>query len=214
MTVRLFITAAVLLGIYVGARWAAGHGMPTEPAPLEMKAQDLPTTLGEWKGADSALDKELFNAVGAETQVDRQYRDGRGRNVSLHFAVFEKSQDGHLQVPPHPPENCYPAGGWTLGEPKSVSFVQGGAATENAGKLMPVERRGEKGYVLYWYQIDGTAYYDGNRQRNLLLACRGRPVRPPIVKVMLHTMATDPDEAEKTLKSLADEVYKWSRGFH
>ena len=25
---------------------------------------------------------------------------------------------------------------------------------------MPVERRGEKGYVLYWYQIDGTAYYD------------------------------------------------------
>ena len=46
----------------------------------------------------------------------------------------------------------------------------------------------------------------------LLLACRGRPVRPPIVKVMLQTSAATPDEAQKTLQSLAGEVYAWTKG--
>ena len=85
----------------LGARWAAGHGMPTEPAPLEMKAQDLPTTFGEWKGADSCLGQGAVQGQsGPRRRSIANYRDGRGRNVSLHFAVFEKSQDGHLQAFP------------------------------------------------------------------------------------------------------------------
>ena len=78
---------------------------------------------------------------------------------------------------------------------------------------MPVQRHGETGYLLYWYQVNGTAYCNGDRQRALLLACRGRPVRPPVVKVMLQTSAATPDEAQKTLQSLAGDVYAWTREF-
>jgi EpsI family protein len=211
MTVRLFIVAALLLGIYGGSRWAAGHGIPAEPARLEMKAEDLPTTLGQWKGEDVALDPEMFTAIEAKMVRDRKYRDAGGRTVLLHMAVFEKTPMlAHIM---HPPYLCYPAAGWRLGDPKDVILDQGGAK-QNVAQLLPVDRRGEKNYVLYWYQIDGKTYYEGNRQRDILLACRGRPFRPPVVKFMLHTTATDADEAEKTMKSLASEVYKWSRDFH
>jgi EpsI family protein len=211
MTVRLLIAAAVVLGIYGGARWLRDRGMPTEPAPLEMTAQDLPTTLGKWKCEDIALDPEMFRAIGAKMVISRACRDDGGRVVWLHIAVFD--QFGGVQGLIHPPEHCYSASGWTLGEPTLVSIDQAGA-TENVAKLLPVERRGEKSYILYWYQIDGTAYYTGDRQRTLLLASRGRPVRPPVVKVMLQTSVANPAEAEKCLKSFAAEVYQWSRGFH
>ncbi len=88
MTSRLFIAAVALLGIYAGVRWAKDFGMPTQIAPLEMKVQDLPTTLGDWKGEDVALDPDIFTQIGAEMAVDRQYRNQRGGVVSVHVAVL------------------------------------------------------------------------------------------------------------------------------
>ncbi|MGO9109686.1 MAG: exosortase C-terminal domain/associated protein EpsI [Thermoguttaceae bacterium] len=211
MTVRLCIAAVAVLGIYAGARWAAGHGMPTEPVPLEMKAQDLPTTLGQWKGEDVALDKDVFKTLGAKMQVSRQYRDGRGQEVSVGIAVFDKSEQ--IQGMPHLPGVCYPANGWTLGEPKYVSLDQGGG-TEHLATFVPIQRHGERSYILYWYQIEGTTYLNGDTQRKLFLACRGRPFRPPIVKVLMQAPGASSDDTEKTLKLLAGDVFQWSRGFH
>jgi EpsI family protein len=212
MTTRLFIAALALLGIYAGARWVRDRGIPTEPAPLEMKAEDLPRTFGDWKGEDAALDPEMFTNIGCTMAIDRMYKDRGGRAVTVHLAVFERLPYGPAG-PPHLPEVCYPGAGWRLGEPKSVSLDQGDARG-NVAKLLPVERQHEAAYVLYWYQMDGEAYYDGNSQRRHVLACRGRAFLPPIVKVMLQTSAANADEAEKTLKSFAGEVYNWTRNFH
>lgn len=211
MTIRLFIAAFALLGIYVGVRWVKDQGMPTQPAPLEMQARDLPATIGEWKGENATLDKDMFEAIGAEMAINRKYQDRNGRVILLHMAVFEKSN--RAQGPPHMPEVCFSASGWKLSEPRYVSLDQSGA-TGNSAKFLPMERGGEMGYLLFWYQIDGTAYCSGDSQRRLILACRGRPVRPPIVKVMLQTSAATPDEAQKTLQSFASEVFAWSRSFH
>ena len=210
MTIRLLIAAAVVLGIYGGTRWLKDRGMPTEPAPLEMRTEDLPLTLGEWKGEDVGLDPGMFEAIGAKMVLSRQYRNRAGRLASLHLAVFE-GVDGPTAMP-HSPEICYPAGGWVLAEPKYIPLDQSG--TTGLAKFLPAARQGQMAYVLYWYQIDGAAYCSGDRQRQLIHGLRGRALLPPIVKVMLHTAAASPDEAEKTLKSLAGEVYAWTRGFH
>jgi len=177
-----------------------------------MKAEDLPKILGDWKGESDALDEDLFNHIGAESAIDRTYKDHRGRAVSLHLAIFKHSKDVVIELP-HCPEECYPGSGWQLGEPKSVA-LDDVAATQNLAKFLPVERQGQTDYIVYWYQVDGVAYSSRDRSRNLLLTYRGRPVLPPIVKVLLHTAAASPDEAEKTLTSLAGEVYKWTKGFH
>ena len=102
--------------------------MPADSALPEMKAQDLPTTLGEWKGEDVTLDPDVFRRLGAETTVDRNYSDGHGGVASVHVAVFQNPR--RIIGLPHPPEVCYPAAGWSLGEPKYVSPDSGGADGE------------------------------------------------------------------------------------
>lgn len=212
MALRFIIAAVVLLGIQFGVRWVQDRGVPTETAPIEMKAEDLPKTLGDWKGEDVALDEDLFNHIGAETVIDRTYKDHLGRAVSLHLAVFKHSKGVIIELP-HCPEECYPGSGWQLGDPKSVA-LDDVAATQNLAKFSPVERQGQTNYIVYWYQVDGVPYFSRDRSRNLLLTYRGRPVLPPVVKVLLHSSAANADEAEKTLQSLAGEVFKWTKEFH
>jgi len=211
MTYRLFIAAVFMLAIYGAVRWVKGRGMPTELAPLEMKVGDLPMTLGEWKGESIALDPDIFKGTGATMICDRSYRDRGGRTVSVHLAVFADIGDGHGL--PHSPEICYPNNGWSLGEPKYLPLDQGDA-TKNLAEFVKAEQQGRAAYVLFWYQIDGRTYTTTDQQKSLILACRGRAFRPPSVKVMLQTDATTPDEAERTLKSFADLIYAWTRGFH
>jgi EpsI family protein len=209
IVIRLFAAAAMLLAMYGGARFVHDHGIPTEPAPLVMKPQDLPLLLGEWKGEAVDLDPAVFEATGAAAATNRLYRDRYGHVVSLHMAVFDRLLYGATGAP-HLPENCYRVNGWQILEPKLLPLDQNG----DMAKLQPAQRHGENVWVLYWYQIDGRAYYNGDQQRRIVQGWRGRAQRPAIVKVMLQTTAAKADEAEKALKSLAAEVYKWTKDYH
>ena len=152
----------------------------------------------------------MFEAIGAETVLERQYRDRIGHAVSLHVAVFENSMAQGL---PHVPEVCYTAGGWQLAEAKLFPLDPSSGPT-NMAKLMGCSRHGENADCLYWYQIDGTAYVTGDRRGSSSSACVAGRSRPPVVKVMLFTNATNADEAEKLLKSFAAQVFAWTRNFH
>jgi hypothetical protein len=207
MTIRLFITSVILLVIYGASYVARDRGMPTTMTPLEKNVQDLPQSLGDWKGEAVALDPEMFTAIGAKEVVDRNYRDRQGQTVSVHFAVFDKPFQ--IQGLWHPPELCYTTHGSHVGDPKPIALDQAGALA----RLIPAEHQGETLYVLYWYQIDGNAFVTGDAQRKLLLSCRGRPTRPPIIKVMLQTTATSAEAAEKSLTAVARDVFKWTKDF-
>jgi len=211
MSIRLTLAGIILLGIYGAAHWANGLGMPTVPASLQMKTQDLPMTLGEWKGETVTLDPEVFKHTGAEMATERMYRDLRGRAVALHLAVFDKP--GGLSGLPHPPEQCYGSSNYQIEDPKTVS-LDGGGTTGNVARLWPAVRNGQTFYVLHWYQIDGRAYCTGDQQRRLLLETRGHDMRSPVIKVILQTTAVNGVEAETSLLSLAAEVRKWLREFH
>ena len=162
--------------------------------------------------------------------VDRLYRDRHGRSVSVHLAVFprarrrrarpsagsllsgERLDAGRAEVP------CLGGRRSEVGDRRSevrppTSDLRPPTCRER-GEVPGRPAQAETACLLYWYQIDGAAYTSGDGQRRLLLACRGRPVRPPIVKVMLQTSGANTADAEKTLQALAGEVYQWSRGFH
>jgi hypothetical protein len=211
MTIRLLIASAAVLTIYGAAHWVRDRGMPSKPAPLEMKISELPTTLGDWKGETTALDPQTFNAIGATMTIDRIYRNGHSQTISLHSAVFDRLYGA--QGLWHPPEVCYSTHGWQIGDGKLLSLDQAGATGDTA-RLISVERRGATDYVLYWYQIEGQAFCDGDRQRQIFLGCRGRSVCPPVVKVMLFASAPNAEEAEKTLLGFAGSVFAWTRQFH
>jgi EpsI family protein len=213
MTVRLSLAALILLGVYGAVRWVQLHGIPSECASIQTNLQDLPTSLGGWNGKDAPVDPELFRAVGARMLVDRLYHGPRGQAVTVQTAAFDVQQLSSLKILPHQPDVCYTSSGWEITNTKFVSLDEA-EASDSAAAILTLGREGQICYVLYWYQIEGDAYCTPYQQRQIMLGWRGRSARPPILKVMLQTTAANADEAEKTLLSLATEIYKWTRAFH
>ena len=97
MTSRLFITAAILLGMYGGVVWVRGRGMPTDPAPLDLKIEDLPMTLGDWKGESIPMDPEMFEAISAKMAIDRSQRV-QNRRIGCHMRCRTIADDGNLEA--------------------------------------------------------------------------------------------------------------------
>jgi EpsI family protein len=210
LSVRLYLAALALLGIFAVAKALEGRAIPTELAQPRQRLEELPKTFGEWKGEKSPqdLDPRIFKAIGAKMATNRLYRERHGV-VSLHCAVFLEYGVRTL----HPPELCYQGIGYTVAESQTVSIGVGAGHTR-AVRFLALEHGGQREYCLYWYQIGDTTFWDGDGQRRAVLALRGREVRPPLIKVMLATTARSPEEAAASLKDLAESVYPWTRDFH
>jgi len=76
--------------------------------PFSLK--EIPETLGDWEGTSTVLDPHIARATGATDSIFRSYQHRRtGQKVDL-VLLFGPSTEMYI----HTPENCYPAGGWTL----------------------------------------------------------------------------------------------------
>jgi EpsI family protein len=209
MIIRVYIAAAILLAISLAAYGLKDRGMPTERASLEMKIQELPTQFGSWTAEDLTLDPEVFKAIGAEMAIDRRYQDTKKNVVDLHAAVFTNYGVRIL----HPPELCYSGAGFRVDEAGTVDLGQEGG-TSRAVRLLTLEREGQRIFCLYWYQIGDATFVTGDEQRKQVQSVRGRATWPPMIKVMLQTVAATPAEAEQRLKALAAPVFAWTKEFH
>ncbi len=213
MTLRVYIAAAILLGISLVAYGLKDRGMPTERASLEMNIQEMPRQLGTWTAEDSPPDPEIFKATGAEMAIDRLYRDKKGNTVSLHSAVFLEDFRTGVTGVPHPPEICYPASGYQLAGGETV-YLDAESSPSRSARLLTFDKQGQRIYCLFWYQLGGTTYCTGDAQRRLIHTFRGQTTWPPVVKVMLQTAAVDPAEAKSRLTALAALAFDWTRKFH
>jgi hypothetical protein len=213
MIIRVYVAAAVLLGIYLAAYGLKDRGMPTEIARPELAIQELPRQLGTWTAEDLALDPEVFKSLGAEMAIDRLYRDKKGNAVSLQSAVFLKNFHRGVQGLIHPPEVCYPAAGYHAVDGETVYLDAEGSPSRSA-RLLTFEKQGQRICCLYWYQLGGTTYCTGDAQRRLIRGLRGQTTWPPVVKVMLETTAVNPAEAKSQLLALAALAFDWTCKFH
>ncbi|MGA2616459.1 MAG: exosortase-associated EpsI family protein [Thermoguttaceae bacterium] len=210
MTIRVYVAAAILLGINLVAYALKDRGMPTERASLEMKIQELPRQFGSWTAEDRTLDPRVFKAIGAEMAIDRRYQDTKKNIVDLHTAVFTEYG---VRIP-HPPEMCYGGAGFRVTDTKTLDLRQDGSAGPPVQLLTLENPQGQTIYCLYWYQIGDATFFTGDGQRKQVRSLRGRTTWPPMIKVMLQTVATTPTEAEERLKALAAPVFAWTKEFH
>jgi EpsI family protein len=154
ISIRVIAAAAVIVATYFGVR-VMGKLRETPPVVLpNWKVQDLPKQLGEWKGEDAELDKRLFEAEGAHSVVERQYRNDSGMVVSLHLAMFDNPTEGIW----HNPISCYTTGGWT---PLEITRVPINEDVENGDKiaLSTWEKSGVTTIVGYWFQLGEHRLY-------------------------------------------------------
>jgi EpsI family protein len=210
MSARLFVAAFTVLGIYFGANSLKGGGMPTEMAHPHLQIEEMPKTFGGWTGEDTALNPEMFRAIGAAMAINRNYRDQQGNTISMHSAVF---QDSGMRDLPHSPEICYPASGFRIVESRDI-YLNSDKQSANPVRLITLERDGQKIYCLFWYQFGDKSFCDTYAHRRVILGLRGQKTWPPLVKVMLQSNSDSPQRAEQLLKNLAESIFAWSKDFH
>ncbi len=95
-----------------------------QPAGIELV---LPATIGEWRGADTAVSAGEREQLGTETEFSRKlYKNGRGSEIFV--SVVLAGRDMNTSI--HRPERCLPSQGWTIAG-SSVQAVPLGAAARD-----------------------------------------------------------------------------------
>jgi EpsI family protein len=168
--------------------------------------KDLPKQLGEWKGEDVKLDERLFQATGASSIVERQYRNESGMAISLHLAVFENPNEGIW----HNPISCYESAGWVPIEKTKVPISETREKSDDIA-LSVWEKSGEKTIVGYWYQLgEHRLYGRWDLGFSVRWQMRGRKTWPALIKTLISTGGGSKTEITKIqMLKFADLVHQW-----
>jgi len=146
-SIRLWITASVLLGAFVMLH-TVSHG---EPVVARQQLRELPYTLGPWKGEEHPLEERIVQAVSVSDYTNRLYRGPVGAPVQLYIGYYASQRTGDTI---HSPKNCLPGAGW---DPihsgyATISLQDGSQIVVNE---YVIAQGSDKELVFYWYQGRG-----------------------------------------------------------
>ncbi|NQT40296.1 MAG: EpsI family protein, partial [Planctomycetes bacterium] len=194
---RLFIAAVLVAAIHGWFYVTCQSGLPSNVQAPDPPLEDLPMQLGAWTGEGVETNDRVFDTLGAETIIDRSYRNAAGYQISLHTAFFAE----YVNYLPHPPQLCYAGGGYKLVKERTVELKRPDDVTLPA-RMLTHELSGNKTYALYWYQLGQTVLTEPTSLRAARRPFRGSQSWPPLVKVLLvsQTGAANAEQAEARLK--------------
>lgn len=153
-TARRATVATVAVAVLAGTVLADAVEERQSLIPQRVSLLTFPLLLGEWRGIEQPLDRELIDAVAADDELAAVFsRESEPNPVALWIAYYAAQRDGR-QV--HSPSVCLPGGGWKI-ETIEVLNISGVRAD---GAPLPVNRviiaKGEdKELVYYWFAQRG-----------------------------------------------------------
>jgi EpsI family protein len=146
-SIRLWITAAVLLGAFVILH-TASHGeaiVPREPL------RDLPFSLVSWKGVEQPLNAQIIQVAGVSDYTNRVYVNQADAAVSLYVGYYATQRTGDTI---HSPKNCLPGDGWDPIRSGYATIPIAGAPPIVVNEYV-IQRDTDQDLVFYWYQGRG-----------------------------------------------------------
>jgi EpsI family protein len=189
---RLSILSIFLL---LGAAVIAKASRTEQVPPREPLAR-FPSTIGSWKGQDTApFSKEVLAVLGVDEYLIRVYHTDRRNAVGLYIGYYESQRQGDTI---HSPLNCLPGAGW---QPVSKSYVPISVVdSDNRPSTITVNRyvieKGiERQVVLYWYQSHGRAIANEYRSKVLMVydAVRLNRSDAALVRVISPSIPSEDD---------------------
>jgi EpsI family protein len=110
---------------------------------------NFPHQLGEWRGTDISIPRDVLDVLGSGDFLLRAYEDDSGKNseVDLFLAYFPSQRAGDTI---HSPKNCLPGAGWSPVEARRISIALPGRAPFPANRYV-IAKGSERQLVLYWY---------------------------------------------------------------
>jgi len=204
--VRLAVTAVVLVAIYAACQAAARRRTTAKVELPKWRIDEIPLSLGPWRGEAVSLDPRLFRATGASADRGITYGNSLGQQVLLDCTIFDKETSGL----PHPPKLCYEGNGYHLVAERTVRLRRDDQTTFPAS-LLTWERKNERLALLFWYQMGNRVLTESNQTAAARWALRGSSSRPALCKFMLQTTLDSPNSAETRLREVAGLLLDWMR---
>ncbi|MCR4411035.1 MAG: EpsI family protein [Thermoguttaceae bacterium] len=204
VAVRLFIAAAIVVGISATAQLVRARRSQIEVEMPKWRVDQLPLELDSWRGEPAVVDSRIFRHVGAAAIRDVAYHSAVGPDVLVHLAVF----DDEMASLPHHPHLCYTGNGYRQASSRMIQLRRGDEKTMPAA-LLVFERATDRVAVLYWYQFGDRVLIEPGDTAAIRWSLGGRKSRPALVKVMLQTAFDTPERAEGRLREVARLVLDW-----
>jgi EpsI family protein len=121
----------------------------TEPTVIREGFDDFPVQIGEWKGQDVPMDKQVLEVLHVDDYLSRNYVSKVGV-IGLYVGFYQTQRQGSAI---HSPLNCLPGAGWN---PIYRTYLSLPVGTQNiAINRITIQKGQDKQVVLYWYQAHG-----------------------------------------------------------
>ncbi len=201
---RLFVLAAMLLGIEAGFQVLRARRSMAEVEMPPWKLDQMPRELGDWHGEPTEVDSRIFRNLGAAQTRDTLFYPSFGPPVVAHVAIFDQESSGL----PHHPDLCYGGNGYRQVAERPIR-IRTDSGREVPATLVTYERENDRLAVLFWYQYGDRILTESSQMAAARLAVGARRARPAMVKVMLQTPLDAPEQAEGRLRDLARLILAW-----
>lgn len=154
LSLLFLITGILSMGLYTSGKSMQGA----------LYARNIPLQIGEWEGIDIPMDEETMRLLETRDILFRAYTKPGEEPVYL-CVVF--AQNNRRSI--HPPEVCYIASGWEVGDKKSIPSKEFKSNIDfNATKIL-ITRNYDKQLVYYWYKA-GKEFTSSVAQHQLNMA--------------------------------------------
>lgn len=132
----------------------------------EIKLENIPLELGEWKGQDIALSERTYGILETKDVLMREYTNARGEKVAL-VIIYSAVNRGSF----HPPEICYLGGGTELlnkGFERIETEPGKNSSAMEVNKLVMQNRAGKE-IAWYWFTAGNRVIASYYRQQLFFL---------------------------------------------
>lgn len=177
-----------------------------EIVPKRTGLEQFPLVVGQWRGQEHAIEKDVLNTLKLTDYVNVFYARPTDTTPVNFYVAYYASQRKGASV--HSPRTCLPGGGWQMSDLRQVELpytVNGAPLRVNRSII----RHGDEAQlVYYWFQQRGRVITNEYELKWLLLLDGLTKHRTDGALVRLVTGIPDGDEAaaEARMKALLDDV--------
>lgn len=140
----LLLCAGGLAAYFVSTR--------TEIYPERKLFLAFPTSLGEWRGHPSSLDRQTETFLGLTDYILSDYAKSDRRQVNLYVAYYASQRTG---IAPHSPSVCIPGNGWQITDLERTNYSSTDPSISLPLNRVVIARGSDKQLVYYWFDERG-----------------------------------------------------------
>lgn len=127
-----------------------------EKTPIKRPLAEFPVVIGDWKGAQVAMEPEYLNELKFSDYIIINYRDPRGREINFYTAYYASQAKGGSV---HSPATCLPGSGWNFEESGVVPVTLDSAHSLPVSRAF-MEKGGQRRLTYYWFPQRGRVLND------------------------------------------------------